>query len=84
MLCPVQLTINRNHHKKLKRRGFRTSICVQGFRDSIQPLVANVRQTRVMAGWTVELTSPEVMGGGLKKQEKTLGRTGFPKYHPIR
>lgn len=37
----------------------------------------------VMAGWAVEMTSPEVMEA-LKKQEKTLGRTQFPKDLPIR
>lgn len=34
-------------------------------------LIANVRQTRVMAGWTVELTSPEVMGGAEETGEDT-------------
>lgn len=36
-----------------------------------EPHVANVRQTRVMAGWTVELTSPEVMGGAEETGEDT-------------
>lgn len=51
-----------------------------------ESLVANIRQTSVVAGRTVEMTSPEVMEA-LKKQEKTLktlGRTQFPKDLPIR
>lgn len=36
-----------------------------------EPLVANVRQTRVMAGSIVELMSPEVMGEAEETREDT-------------